>query len=110
MVAHHIGVSRHLSKLSLTRCSSFVLIVLAANSEQTMPTLDYLRSEVERMRVQVGRQRKEILTLQRAGIPTASAEALLQRMRDKIDALCAQRDALKKDLPKKSKVLGGRSW
>ncbi|MGY3690554.1 hypothetical protein ACVIGA_000634 [Bradyrhizobium sp. USDA 3240] len=40
------------------------------------------------MRVQVSRQRKEILTLQRAGIPTSSAEALLQRMLDKIDTLC----------------------
>lgn len=30
-----------------------------------MPTLDYLRSEIERMRVQVGRQRKEVL-VQRA--------------------------------------------
>lgn len=26
-----------------------------------MPTLDYLRSEIERMRVQAGRQRKDIL-------------------------------------------------
>lgn len=39
--------------------------------------LDHIRSELERMRVQVGRQRKEILNLQRAGISTASAEALL---------------------------------
>ena len=39
-----------------------------------MPTLEFLRSEIERMRVQVGRQRKEILQLQRAGIPTRSAE------------------------------------
>ncbi|MCC8937052.1 MULTISPECIES: hypothetical protein [Bradyrhizobium] len=76
-----------------------------------MPTLDYLRSEIERMRVQVGRQRKEILTLQRAGIPTGSAEELLQRMLDKIDTLCAERDRMKAALPKpKGKVLGGRSW
>lgn len=32
------------------------------------------------MRTQVGRQRREILQLQRAGISTESAEALLQRM------------------------------
>jgi hypothetical protein len=57
--------------------------------------LDYVRSEIERMRNQVGRQRKEILLLQRAGIPTASAEAMLQRMLDKIEGLCAQRDKLK---------------
>jgi hypothetical protein len=39
--------------------------------------LDHVRSEIERMRVQLGRQRKEILQLQRTGISTASAELLL---------------------------------
>jgi hypothetical protein len=72
--------------------------------------LDHVRSEIEHMRVQLGRQRKEILQLQRAGIPTASAEALLQKMLDKIDGLCAERERLKAKLPRKSKVLGGRSW
>lgn len=72
--------------------------------------LDYIRNEIERMRVQVGRQRGEILQLQRAGSPTASAEALLQRMLDKIDGLCAERDRLKAELPKPSRVLGGRKW
>lgn len=57
-----------------------------------MPTLEYLRSEIERMRAQLGRQRKEILQLQRAGIGTASAEALLSRMLGKVDDLCAERD------------------
>mgnify|MGYP003539714231 CR=1 FL=1 len=57
--------------------------------------LDHLRSEIAFMRVQVSRQRKEILQLQRTGIPTNSAEALLQRMLDKIDGLCAERDRLK---------------
>jgi hypothetical protein len=74
----------------------------------TMPNLDFIRSEIERMRIQVGRQRKEILLLQRAGIPTASAEALLQRMLDKIDGLCVERDRLKAEPPKTPKVLGGR--
>jgi hypothetical protein len=32
--------------------------------------LDRVRSEIEHMRAQVGRQRKEILQLQRAGIST----------------------------------------
>jgi hypothetical protein len=32
-------------------------------------------------------------------IPTASAEALLDRMLDKIDALCADRDRLKSECP-----------
>ncbi|MCS3444999.1 MULTISPECIES: hypothetical protein [Bradyrhizobium] len=63
------------------------------------------------MRVQVSRQRKEILQLQRAGIPTSSAEALLQRMLDKIDTLCADRDRMKAQLPKPNgRVLGGRKW
>ena len=73
--------------------------------------LDHVRSEIEHMRVQVGRQRKEILQLQRAGIPTASAELWLQRMLAKID-LCAERDRLKAEQggPTKGRVLGGRSW
>ncbi|WP_375780471.1 hypothetical protein ACE103_17675 [Bradyrhizobium sp. ma5] len=76
-----------------------------------MPTLDFLRAEIERMRVQVSRQRKEILQLHRAGIPTGSAEALLQRMSDKIDNLCAERDKMKAALPKpKARVIGGRKW
>jgi hypothetical protein len=39
------------------------------------------------MRVQVGRQCREILQLQRAGISTASAELLLATMHAKIDDL-----------------------
>jgi hypothetical protein len=74
--------------------------------------LEFVRSEIERMRVQVHRQRGEIRQLQRAGIPTASAEALLERMLNKIDDLCAERDRLKKEqpCPMKGKVLGGRQW
>jgi hypothetical protein len=60
--------------------------------------LDHVRAEIERMRVQVGRQRRELLELQKAGIPTASAEVLLERMLDKIDALCEQRDRLKREV------------
>ena len=75
-----------------------------------MPDLDFIRGEIEHMRLQVGRQRKEILRLQRAGISTASAETLLQRMLDKIDGLCVQRDKLKADLPRERRVLGGRKW
>jgi hypothetical protein len=73
--------------------------------------LDYIRSEIERMRTQVHRQRGEIRQLQRAGIATASAETLLERMLTKIDELCAERDRLKKENgPAKGTVLGGRSW
>lgn len=75
-----------------------------------MPSIDYLRAEIERMRAQVQRQRKEIRQLQRAGIATAPAEALLDRMMDKIDGLCAERDRLKQARPgpAKGNVLGGR--
>lgn len=74
--------------------------------------LDHVRSEIEHMRVQVGRQRREILQLQRAGISTASAELLLARMHTKIDDLCAERERLKKEEGGviKGRVLGGRSW
>ena len=71
--------------------------------------LDNLRSEIAFMRLQVGRQRKEILLLQRAGIPTTSAEALLQRMLDKIDGLCAERDRLKAELPRAEGQSAGRT-
>jgi hypothetical protein len=77
-----------------------------------MQDIDFIRTELERMRNQVARQRKEILQLQRAGIPTASAEVLLQRMLDKVDSLCAQRERLKAEQchPMRGKVLGGRQW
>ena len=75
-------------------------------------SLDHVRTEIEHMRVQLGRQRKQILQLQRAGISTASAELLLQRMLAKIDGLCDERDRLKKEEggPMKGRVLGGRCW
>jgi hypothetical protein len=70
--------------------------------------LETIRGEIERMRAQVSRQRKEILQLQRAGIATASADALLQRMLDRIDGLCIERDRLKKETASaKGRVLGG---
>jgi hypothetical protein len=74
--------------------------------------LEFVRSAIERMRVQVHRQRGEIRQLQRVGIPTASAEALLERMLNKIDDMRAERDRLKKEQPGSMKgiVLGGRQW
>jgi hypothetical protein len=75
-----------------------------------MPDMDFIRGEIERMRIQVGRQRKEILQLQRAGIGTASAEALLERMLTKIDTLCEEREKLKALQPRERRVLGGRKW
>ena len=77
-----------------------------------MPDIEHIRAEIERMRMQVHRQRGEIRQLQRAGIPTTSAEALLDRMLNKIDELCEQRDRLKREQagPCQGKVLGGRRW
>ena len=77
-----------------------------------MPDIDHIRADIERRRIQVHRQRGEIRQLQRAGIPTTSAEALLERMLNNIHGLCAERDRLKKEQPRPSKgnVLGGRRW
>jgi hypothetical protein len=77
-----------------------------------MADIEHIRAEIERMRLQVHRQRGEIRQLQRAGISTASAEALLDRMLNSIDRLCVERDRLKKARPgpTKGNVLGGRQW
>ena len=53
-----------------------------------------IRAEIEQMRRQIARQRKEMLDLQRAGISTRSAEVLLARMLSKVDGLCVERDRL----------------
>jgi hypothetical protein len=72
--------------------------------------LDHIRAEIERMRLQVHRQRGDIRKLQQAGISTASADAVLERMLNRIDWLGAERDRLKKEqAPVKGKALGGRS-
>jgi hypothetical protein len=73
--------------------------------------LSSIRTEIEHMRRQIHRQRKEIGDLQRAGIPTSSAEQLLARMLSKVDELCAERDRkvgeeCKKD-PGTNKVVDG---
>jgi hypothetical protein len=54
--------------------------------------LTAIRAEIEHMRRQILRQRREIRDLQRAGIVTASAEQLLGRMQSKVDELCTERD------------------
>ena len=56
--------------------------------------LSTIRAEIEHMRRQVARQRKEMLDLQRAGISTKPAEELLARMLAKVDGLCTERDRL----------------
>jgi hypothetical protein len=54
--------------------------------------LEQIRTEIERMRHQILRQRKDIQSLQRAGISTLPAEALLARMQATVDNLCVERD------------------
>jgi phage shock protein A len=77
-----------------------------------MPDIDFIRADIEHRRRQVQRLRSEIRELQHSGISSVSVEVLLDRMRNKIDELCAERDRLKKEQPghNKNKVLGGRRW
>jgi hypothetical protein len=56
--------------------------------------LEDIRAEIDYRRNQIARQRKDIRTLQRAGINSLPAEALLARMQTKVDDLCAERDKL----------------
>ena len=57
-----------------------------------MPDINFIRGEIEYMRRQVQRLRGEIRQLQYSGISSTSAEALLDRMLNKIDELCTERD------------------
>ncbi len=77
-----------------------------------MPDINFIKSEIERMRVQLSRQRKEIQQLERAGISTASAELLLGKMLVKVEGLRDERDRLKAEQPHAMQgiVLGGRNW
>ena len=72
-----------------------------------MPDMEFIEAEIERMRCQVLRQRNEILQLQRAGISTTSADALLGRMLKKTAELRAERNSLKKEQPRR---MLGRRW
>jgi hypothetical protein len=56
--------------------------------------LSTIRADIERMRQQIARQKKDIRSLQREGISTVPAEALLARMQATVDHLCAERDKL----------------
>jgi hypothetical protein len=76
-----------------------------------MPDIAFIRVEIQRTRLHVLRRHKEIMKLQRAGLPTTSAEALRDRMLNKIDDLCAERDRLKKELKKRPpRRMLGRHW
>ncbi|MGJ5180441.1 hypothetical protein ACQR16_24740 [Bradyrhizobium oligotrophicum] len=72
-----------------------------------MRDLNFIRAEIDRLRIQVGRQRREIVQLQRAGIATQPAQALLQRMLANLEGLREQRERLKleqaDDLPRRGR-------
>ena len=74
-----------------------------------MPDIEFIRREIVRLRAQVHRQRREITKLQTAGILTSSADALLSRMVNRLDELCAERDRLKNDQPPRRSGRG-RPW
>jgi hypothetical protein len=73
-------------------------------------------AEITRMRRDIPAQEREIRTLQRAGVSTASAELLLSRIRAKLEDLCrerevprdAQRTQLVEGDPKASRSLRAR--
>lgn len=73
--------------------------------------IDAIRIEIEHMRRQILRQHKDIKSLQRAGISSASAEALLAKMQEKIDGLMSERDRLaaqeRRKYPGTNKVING---
>lgn len=57
--------------------------------------LEYIRSEIARLRVQIRAQRFDIRRLEHAGINSTSARALLDRMENRVDELSVERDRLK---------------
>ena len=73
-----------------------------------MPDIEFIRAEIVRTRLQVLRHRNEIMQLQRAGLPTTSAEALLDRMLNKLDDLRDERERLRREQPPLRRR--GRRW
>jgi hypothetical protein len=73
--------------------------------------LSAIRAEIELMRRQILRQRREIKDLQRARISTVSAEELLGRMQTKVDDLCLECDRQvgeqRRKYPGTNKVING---
>ncbi|XUM20994.1 hypothetical protein ACRAVF_26860 [Bradyrhizobium oligotrophicum S58] len=60
-----------------------------------MRDLCVVRAEIDRMRLQVMRQRREIVQLRRAGASTTAADALLHHMLETLGRLRKQREQLK---------------
>ena len=74
-----------------------------------MPDIEFIRAEIQHTRLQVLRHRNEIMQLQRDGLPTTSPEALLNRMLDKINDLCAERNRRRREQQHPLRKRG-RSW
>ena len=72
-----------------------------------MPSIEFIKGEIDRMRNRINRQRREILLLRHAGISTTSAEALLDEMRNEVDGLCTERKRLTRE---QFRVLEARLW
>jgi hypothetical protein len=69
---------------------------MLASPEGKVRAIRSIVDTIARMRDELRAHEREIWMLQRAGLPTASAELLLTRMRAKVEDLCRQRDALRK--------------
>jgi hypothetical protein len=66
--------------------------LFARGGGEAMLEISFIRAEIEHTRRQVDRLRGEIRQLQRSGISNGAADALLDRMLNKIDDLCAECD------------------
>jgi hypothetical protein len=62
-----------------------------------MSSIEFVRTEIERLRVQISRQQQDILRLQRSGQSTGLAEVLLERMRASVNGLCEKRDWMQRE-------------
>jgi len=72
-----------------------------------MPSIEFIRGEIDRMRNRVNRQRREIMQLRHAGISTTSAEALVDEMRCKVNDLCTERKRVTRE---QFRALEARHW
>lgn len=66
-------------------------------------TLELIRADLDRMRLQVSRHRREIVRLRSVGLSVAPAEALVQKMQAEIEEMCVKRDKLRKNMPHPTK-------
>jgi len=82
------------SKVRIAATAMFSFLFYGPSFRDWTMGLDHLKAEIEHMRVQIKRQQKDILSLQKAGISTASAVALLEKMHIKTDELIGGRNRL----------------